>query len=248
MIRRNCADVQQSENSQISVDSVILNELFALQDIKYRDFTSRLTPGISFIGVRLPALKKLSKTLLKKYGCDAIIKNISENMYYEELYIKGYSIACGNMPVNERFEKIQRFISCIRGWSNCDGFCCLLKECSSYKDEYYSFLQMVYQNSCSPYQTRFVLVMILIYFAFEDKTDEIIELVEKTDCSHYYVSMAAAWLLATLYCRCSDVSKEKILRVNTDRLTYNRTISKIIESRIPAKEEKEYVKTLRKKS
>ena len=229
-----------------SADSVILEELFKFQDIKYRDFTSRLSPGVSFIGVRLPTLKKISKALLKRFSCDRITTNISSDMYFEELYVRGYCIACSSMPLNIRFEKIQKFISCIHGWSNCDSFCSLLKECISYKNEYHEFIMSIYRSPKSPYEIRFVLVMLIMYFAFEDRSEEIIELVEKTDCSHYYVSMAAAWLMATLYCRCSDKIKLQILKLKTDRLTYIRTLNKILESKLPSYEQKMHIRSLKK--
>ena len=41
-----------------------LEELFLLQDEKYRDFMAKLTPNLPkdvFIGVRTPELKKLAK-------------------------------------------------------------------------------------------------------------------------------------------------------------------------------------------
>ena len=47
----------------------IKEELFALQDISYGDFQSKLIPGIPrelFIGVRVPECRKLAKRLLKE--------------------------------------------------------------------------------------------------------------------------------------------------------------------------------------
>ena len=48
--------------------SSITGRLFALQDVKYGDFNSKMLPGINrerIIGVRTPALKNLAKELAK---------------------------------------------------------------------------------------------------------------------------------------------------------------------------------------
>ena len=44
--------------------SPILQRLFEMQDLEYRDFQSRLIPNVSddvFIGIRTPALRKYAK-------------------------------------------------------------------------------------------------------------------------------------------------------------------------------------------
>ena len=48
------------------IQSDIIERLYSLQDVQYRDFQSKLIPNISadsVIGVRLPALKLLAKEL-----------------------------------------------------------------------------------------------------------------------------------------------------------------------------------------
>ena len=64
----------------------IEEQLFALQDLKYRDFHARLMPGYekeNIIGVRTPALRKLAKELAKKMAADqkiaAIFTHFSSN-------------------------------------------------------------------------------------------------------------------------------------------------------------------------
>ena len=44
----------------------LIHKLFDLQDLKYRDFHSKLCPGVhNMIGVRIPLLRKLAKDLNK---------------------------------------------------------------------------------------------------------------------------------------------------------------------------------------
>ena len=47
----------------------VINELQSLQDVKYRDFQSKLIPTIdksTIIGVRMPDLRKLAKKIDEK--------------------------------------------------------------------------------------------------------------------------------------------------------------------------------------
>ena len=50
------------------MQKTIQQHLFALQDLKYRDFHAKLVPGMDvndIIGVRTPDLRKLAKQLAK---------------------------------------------------------------------------------------------------------------------------------------------------------------------------------------
>ena len=77
----------------------IVNELFKLQDLKYRDFHSRLIPDIpkeNIIGVRTPCLKKFAKALAKEediynWNSDFVLTN--DYHFYEEKNLKALLIS-----------------------------------------------------------------------------------------------------------------------------------------------------------
>lgn len=63
----------------------IRNGLFALQDLKYRDFHSKLMPDFDkerVIGVRSPQLKKLAKSFSKRTDIDTFLSDLPHR-YYE---------------------------------------------------------------------------------------------------------------------------------------------------------------------
>ena len=67
----------------------ILSKLLEMQDIKYRDFTSKLIPNItldSMIGVRLPQVKKLAKELYKSGEYIGFINSL-QHRYFEEYHL-----------------------------------------------------------------------------------------------------------------------------------------------------------------
>ena len=72
----------------------IEEKLFALQDLQYRDFHSRLMPDYKkdfVIGVRTPALRKLAKELAKDKDSEVFLKELPHK-YYEENNLHAYLI------------------------------------------------------------------------------------------------------------------------------------------------------------
>ena len=61
-------------------------ELFKLQDLKYRNFHSKLMPGIdkeTIIGIRTPVLRKFAKEFAKTEAAEAFLQELPHT-YYEE--------------------------------------------------------------------------------------------------------------------------------------------------------------------
>ena len=61
-------------------------KLFELQDLKYRNFHSKLMPGIdkeTIIGIRTPVLRKFAKEFAKTEAAEAFLKELP-HQYYEE--------------------------------------------------------------------------------------------------------------------------------------------------------------------
>ncbi len=69
---------------------------------------------------------------------------------------------------------------------------------------------------------------------------------DKADDSHYYVHMAIAWCIATMYCTDKDSTIEYLKKDKLSLKTHNKAIAKIIESRIPSADEKRFIRTLKK--
>ena len=68
-----------------AVQQTIQSRLFALQDLKYQAFQSKLIPTIcpdTVIGVRMPALRKLAKELSGTPEATAFLQQLP-HAYYE---------------------------------------------------------------------------------------------------------------------------------------------------------------------
>ena len=62
--------------------------LFAMQDKEYAEFQSKLTPGVpveSFIGIRVPVLRKFAKAFTKKGECEDFLHQLPHEYYDENM-------------------------------------------------------------------------------------------------------------------------------------------------------------------
>ena len=75
----------------------VQKELFEMQDLKYRDFHSKLMPTVDkekVIGVRIPQLRKYASSFLKMSNQDEIeeFMQVLPHRYYEEDNLHGFII------------------------------------------------------------------------------------------------------------------------------------------------------------
>ena len=69
--------------------------LFAMQDKQYAAFQAKLTPGVpveSFIGIRVPVLRKFAKEFIKEKECDEFLHQLP-HQYYDENMLHGLLIS-----------------------------------------------------------------------------------------------------------------------------------------------------------
>ena len=226
------------------MEEKILSELKELSEDKYQEFSKKLSPGVNIMGVRLPALRKLSKKLLKEYGSALLLYHLKENSSFEEKFIYAYALASISIPVEKRLSLIRDFLPYLDGWAIVDSFCTMLKDCKAHQDEYFSFIDSLFESNHS-FTAR---VMCNSYFVDERYMNDIFSKLEKADTSSYYVHMAVSWVIASFYCKYKTQTISWLLSSKIEIKTFNKAISKMIESLIPTNEEKAYLKTLKRKA
>ncbi|MCC8104534.1 MAG: DNA alkylation repair protein [Clostridiales bacterium] len=95
--------------------------LFELQDIKYADFQSNLTPTLSrerFIGVRTPELRALAKKLAAVRKIEEFMKELP-HFYFEENQLHAFLIA-EEKDFSVCLAELERFLPYIDNWATCD--------------------------------------------------------------------------------------------------------------------------------
>lgn len=226
----------------------IREKLFELQDTGYKDFNKKLIPNISeekMIGIRIPELRKLAKNLMKENREESI--EFMENLphkYFEENNLHGFMIG--------EFEEIEitmdyteRFLEHIDNWSTCDSF--LPKIFKKYPKEVHE-KALLWLQSEKEYTVRFAIGVLMSNYLGEEFKIEHFEKISEIRSEEYYVNMMIAWYFATAlskrYEESLEVLKDNILEV----WTHNKTIQKACESRRITKEQKEYLRTLKRSS
>ena len=218
----------------------IREELFAKQDLKYKEFHSSLCPNVEkIIGVRVPELRKIAKEIAITDHKE-FLKN-AQDEYYEELLLQGLVIGYAKISIQETFKYLKEFVPKINSWAVCDTTCSNLKITKKHMEEMWNFLE-TYINSENEYEIRFALVMYLNYYLTEEYIDRILEKIDKITNKEYYVQMAIAWLISFAYIKQKEKTKKYLLKNNLDEFTLKKSIQKIRESYRVSDKEKEQLK------
>lgn len=207
----------------------IRNDLLSMGDNSLRDFSSAIIPGAkNMIGVRLPKLREYAKALAKTDGEAALA---GEDIYYEEIMLRGMIIGYLKTDNERRFELIRSFVPLIDNWAVCDSFCSTLKFAKAKKNQalVWDFIQP-YIASDKEFHARFGAVMLLDYFVNEEYINRTLCALKSINTETYYSSMGAAWLAAECFIKFPQktmtVFKENSLSAETN----NRAIRKICDS------------------
>lgn len=227
-------------------ESVIKNvqrELFAMQDLKYRDFHAKLMPTVNkdtVIGVRTPELRKFAKEYGKTEEAKIFLQ-VLPHQYYEENNLHGLLIE-KIKDYDQCIEELERFLPYIDNWATCD-----LLAVRTVKKHLDLFIKEIYRwmESKHTYTIRFGMNMLMRYYLEDEFKLEYPEKVAAVRSEEYYVNMMRAWYFATALAK----QYEKILpfleEQRMDVWTHNKTIQKATESYRITPEQKEYLRTLR---
>ena len=222
----------------------IIDYLLSKQDIKYRDFTLPLLPNIdekTFIGVRLPIIKKYAKDLDVK-SREEFLKSLP-HQYHEENILHAF-ILSNIKDYDEFINKVNIFLPYVTNWSVCDTIC--NKNLNKYKSQ---LINEIYKwlKSDEIYRVRYAVKCLMNYYLNEDFKEEHLVKVEQVKLDDYYVRMMIAWYLATGLAKNYDSFVKVIEEKKFDTFTHNKAIQKAVESYRVSDEHKSYLKSLKAK-
>lgn len=216
--------------------------LLSQADAKYRDFTLPLMPTVdekTFIGVRLPVLKKYAKELDADSRLEFL--NSLPHKYHEENILHAFILS--NMKDYDEFIRcVDAFLPFVTNWSVCDTLC--NKHLNKYKKE---LIREVYKwlESKEVYRVRYAVKCLMNYYLDGDFKEEHIERVQRVKLEDYYVRMMIAWYLATGLAKNYDSFIKVIEEKQFDSFTHNKAIQKAVESYRVSDEHKNHLKSLK---
>ena len=216
--------------------------LLTQQDLKYRDFTLPLLPNIdekTFIGVRLPIIKKYTKELDKKSRIEFM--NELPHQYHEENILHAF-ILSNIKDYDEFINYVNIFLPYVTNWSTSDTIC--NKYLNKYKPQ---LIKEIYKwlKSDEIYRVRYAVKCLMNYYLNEDFKEEHLEKVQEVKLEDYYVRMMIAWYLATGLAKNYEQFIKAIEERRFDAFTHNKAIQKAVESYRVSDEHKAYLKTLK---
>lgn len=215
----------------IPVRDNILERLFAVKDDGYARFQASLIPAISsdsIIGVRIPVLRKIAKTILREYGID----NLSEftralpHEYYEENLLHGMLIEQVK-DFDTCIEMLVAFLPYIDNWAVCDVIS--PKIFARHKQDLLPYIEN-WIHSPQPFTIRYGTGMLMRYFLDDDFDPVFLQKVADIKSDEYYVNMMRAWFFATALAKQYERTLPFISAAVLDPFTLKMTIRKARES------------------
>lgn len=221
----------------------IQKHLFELQDMAYRDFHSRLMPGIdkeTIIGIRVPVLRKYAKSIAGTELSEKFIKELPHR-YYEENNLHMMLIT-GIKDYDRCISEIERFLPYIDNWATCDF---PAPKCfENHKEDLLPVIKRWIASS-ETYTIRYGIGMLMMLYLDADFDPEYVRIVAEVKSDEYYVNMMIAWYMATALAKQWDVVIPYIEEHRMPDWVHRKTIQKAVESYRITDEQKRYLKGYR---
>lgn len=244
---KNQKTLNQNSNKVISqVTKQVQQELFAMQDLGYRDFHAKLMPTVDkscVIGVRTPMLRKYAKQFGKQEEAKMFLEVLPHH-YYEENNLHAFLLEQGK-DYEKCVKELNRFLPYVDNWATCDSMAMKIvkKHLNEFITEIYRWME-----SDHVYAVRFGINMLMRYYLEDEFKSECAERVAAVESEEYYVNMARAWYFATALAKQYDKILPYIEKRRLDVWTHNKTIQKAIESYRITDEQKDYLRMLKIKN
>lgn len=217
--------------------------LFELQDLEYRDFHSRLMPGIdkeTIIGIRTPVLRKFAKEFAKTKEAEAFLQELP-HQYYEENNL--HMLLISDIKDYEHcLAEVKRFLPYINNWATCDF---PAPKCFKRHKEELLLAIKEWISSGNTYTVRYGIGMLMRLYLDDDFKPEYAALVAEIQSEEYYINMMIAWYFATALAKQWDRVITYLEERKLSTWVHGKTIQKAIESYRITKEQKIYLRNLK---
>ncbi|MBR6251230.1 MAG: DNA alkylation repair protein [Bacteroidales bacterium] len=225
--------------------SEIRTELLSMVDTKYAQFNSQLLPtvdSLKVIGVRTPLLRQYAKQLVKSGNVDEFLLDLPHQLF-EENQLHAFIIS-EIKSYDDCLAAVEKFLPFIDNWATCDQL--TPRSFARHKQE---LLPHIYRwlSDSHEYTIRFGIKMLMSHFLDADFNPEYLSKVAAINRSEYYIMMMQAWYFATALAKQYEATLPVLQESWLSTWVHNKTIQKAIESYRITPEQKEFLRTLRRK-
>lgn len=208
----------------------ILDYLYSVADEKYRKFNYKLTPNVEYekiIGVKIPVLKNIAKTIIKQNWRDFL--SAPDDEIFELVMLKGIIIATASMNIEERLKYIDYFLPKINNWNICDIFCTSFKPKACENEIYLKYISDYFFDEREFY-VRFAVVLSMKLCTDSGSISNAMQTLVKIKNDGYYAKMAIAWAISVYFIRAEDIVYPYLKELRFNKFVQNKSIQKICES------------------
>ena len=210
---------------------------------KYRDFQSKLVPGIpkeTILGVKTPDMRRIAKEIRGTKEAEAFLAELP-HQYYEENLVHFFLIAMIR-DFDECVKAVETFLPYVDCWPVCDQT--TPKVFAKNHDKLLPLIRK-WIGSDHVYTVRFGIRMLMNEFLGDDFKPEYLAWVAGVQGEDYYIKMMVAWYFATALAKQYDESVVYIEEHRLEPWTHKKAIQKAVESYRVTEAHKEYLKMLR---
>ena len=229
--------------------------LRAQADDGYRAFTARLLPpGTPLLGVRLPALHALSRTIAA--GDWQGFLACAGHATHEERLLQGLVIARAPCTGVQRRALLAAFTPLINNWAVCDTVCAACRFGEEELAALPAWLRALAAGGdpaprrplAPPYTLRFCVVLAMTHLLTPARVPAFLQELETLPTTAATVSMAVAW--AASVCGVLDPAATLAWLENAplDDATRRRTVQKLVDSHRVSPADKARARTLRSRT
>ena len=223
----------------------ILSDLFALQDMEYKVFHSKLMPTVdpeTVIGIRTPVLRRFAREFAKAEDASAFMETLPHK-YYEENNLHAFLIeTIGDFE--KTVKALDLFLPYVNNWATCDMMS--PKILAKKKEQLLPYIEK-WLASDHVYTARFGLVTLMKYYLDEDFSPVYLEKANAVALDSYYIEMAKAWFFAEALVKQYEATLPYLKEKKLSDWVHNKTISKACDSFRISPEIKEFLRSFRLK-
>ena len=202
--------------------------LKSLAEPEYRDFSSKLIPGVNnLLGVRVPKLRSIAKDICKEDWREFLTCPTTS---FEHTMIRGFVIATAKMDMSERIGYIEKFLPEVNNWSINDGLCGSLKVKDPDERKMLWDYCVDLVNRHQEFPSRVGAILMLTNFIDDEHVDRVNDILVSCPRCGYYLDMGVAWTLSMCYVHFPERTEKVIFDGRLEDTVLRMTIRKIRDS------------------
>ena len=224
------------------------DELRRLADTtsEYREFNARILATVdpaTVLGVRVPALRRLARTVGHSADREAFLAELPHR-WYEEYLLHAF-VLNEERGLEATVARLEALLPFVDNWCVCDAL--VPRAFRGQPAGTLVPLAEGWMSSPHEYTRRFGVSVPMRFLLGEGYDPSQLERAVEADDGRYYVRMEIAWYLAEAMVGHWDDVVPLLMSGRMDRWTHNKAIQKAVESRRIPDDRKAYLKTLRRR-